>query len=170
MILAGRRTHPAPTWTRNQTYNRIFNLGVLLTIPPLHALLQFRALFPRFPDLFSKTDSEPDNRPTRSTNGDSVADTDALYHGEPARRRPTRRPGMHAYGPGPGGHRRPPYAAKTPSPETKNLACARACPPGGAGQAWLGDEEPTRESAQAGALGRRLSPSRHKFRERASLI
>ena len=39
LILAGRRTHPAPTWTRNQTYNRIFNprLGVLLTMPPLHA-------------------------------------------------------------------------------------------------------------------------------------
>ena len=32
------------------------------------------------------------------------------------------------------------------------------------------DEEPTRESAQAGALGRRLSPSRHKLRERASPI
>ena len=31
-------------------------------------------------------------------------------------------------------------------------------------------EEPTREPAHADALGRRLSPSRHKFRERASPI
>ena len=34
----------------------------------------------------------------------------------------------------------------------------------------LGDEEPTRVSVQADALGRRLSPSRRKLRERASPI
>ena len=47
LIPAGRRTHPAPTWTRNQTYNHIFNLGVLLTTTPLHAcFLSFARPFP----------------------------------------------------------------------------------------------------------------------------
>ena len=47
LIPAGRRTHPTPTWTRNQTYNHIFNLGVLLTTTPLHAcFLSFARPFP----------------------------------------------------------------------------------------------------------------------------
>ena len=49
------------------------------------------------------------------------------------------------------------------------IFCMRAGPPGGGGvsmRSW--SEEPTRVPAHADALGRRLSPSRHKLRERAS--
>ena len=50
-----------------------------------------------------------------------------------------------------------------------NLHTCRPARGGGVSmRSWR--EEPTREPAHADALGRRLSPSRHKFRERASLI
>ena len=116
--------------------------------------------------------SEPDNCPTRSTNDDSVADALPSARLAAAQRRSTTENspdddlgcmaqtdiGDHLTRP------------RHPTRRTRILACVRACPPGGVGHAWLGDEEPTRESVQADALGRRLSPSRHELRERASPI
>ena len=58
-----------------------------------------------------------------------------------------------------------------PDPDRRRLNLHTCRPARGGGvsmRSWR--EEPTREPAHADALGRRLSPSRHKFQERASPI
>ena len=134
------RNAPRTTWIRNQTYNRTSTRGVRIVLHCMHetSFAPFSPPLSRFK--LHANCSGPDNCPTRSRQEPRTTEL-----AQAQRRRDI------ILGPG-----------DLPEDRTaENLVMHTRMSARGGGVSMVEeDKEPTRASVQAGALGRRLSPSR----------